>query len=54
MEFFAGGVAEGRLYDEDGTTLLNTVRHDYGSERTGGMALQTFARVSADTIEVCR
>jgi len=53
VEIMAGGVAVGRLYDQDGTTLLNSVTHNYGSIGTGGIAIRSFGAVDSDTINHC-
>ena len=49
----SGGLAIGRLYDSDGTTLLNTVSHDYLSDQAGGVAIRAFGGIYADTVTVC-
>jgi hypothetical protein len=53
VTYDGGGAYTGRLYASDGVTLLNTVTHDYGSPQPGGVAMQTFSGVDADTIILC-
>ncbi|MBW2260861.1 MAG: hypothetical protein JRG91_02725 [Deltaproteobacteria bacterium] len=49
----AGSVATGRLYDSDGSTLINTTTYDYGSVGTGGVAIRSFGGIGVDTITLC-
>jgi hypothetical protein len=49
----AGSVATGRLYDSDGSTLLNSTSHDFGSIGSGGVALRSFGSTGVDTIILC-
>jgi hypothetical protein len=53
IEIMAGGVAVGRLFDQDGTTQLNSVTHAFGTIGTGGVAIRSFLEVDGDTIELC-
>lgn len=48
-----GGMYEGRLYDSDGVTLLNSVTHDYGSQLPGGVAIRLLGGFSADEVVMC-
>ena len=49
----SGSVASGRLYDSDGSTLINTTTYDYGSIGTGGAAIRSFGGIGVDTITLC-
>jgi hypothetical protein len=51
VEYNGGGSYTGRLYDSDGTTLLNTLAVDYGSAQPGGPAIRAFGTTDIDTIE---
>ena len=53
VEIGAGGVAMGRLYDSDGTTLLGSVSHTFGSFGSGGVAFRGFSSIAIDTIRFC-
>lgn len=53
LEIGPGGVATGRLFDSDGTTLLNTVTHTFAAIGTGGIAMQSFSDMDSDTIRLC-
>ena len=55
ITFRAGGIAEGRLYDSDGTTLRATVTQTYaGGIGVNGVALRSFGGFSIDTVQRCR
>jgi hypothetical protein len=53
VEIMSGGIAVGRVYDQDGETLLNSVTHNYGSIGSGGLAIRSFLDVDGDTLEFC-
>ena len=52
VEYLGNGEYTGRLYDSDGTTVLNTLTYDFGDEQSGGVALRSFGTMSIDTIEL--
>jgi hypothetical protein len=53
VEILSGGVAVGRLYDSDGSTLLNSLSHNFGTIGTGGVAIRSFLGVDGDTLNHC-
>ena len=53
IEFLAGNVTTGRLYDSDGTTVLATVTETWPDAVTGGVAIRSFGGLVTDTIRVC-
>jgi hypothetical protein len=53
VTYDGAGSYTGRLYASDGTTLLNSVTHDYGTPQPGGVAMQTFSGIDTDTIILC-
>lgn len=54
VELMEGGSAVGRLFDQDGTTLVATVHQTFeGGVGQGGLAFRSFGGVSADTITFC-
>ncbi len=53
VDFTGGGTVVGKLYDSDGTTLLNSVTQTYGSLPVGGLAIRSFGTLDMDTIQVC-
>jgi len=54
VEFLGGGSVVGRLYASDGTTLINSVTHSYGSIPVGGVCIRSFSGFAIDTIQICR
>ncbi len=55
IEFTASDTVVGRLYDQDGTTLLNSVTQVYTSSLVGGIALRSFGDgFDMDTVSICR
>ena len=53
VEVREGGLALGRLYDEDGTTLLAAVQQTFDGMTFQGIALRSFGGISADTLVLC-
>jgi len=54
VEFLGEGVVEGRLFSEDGTTLLNSIAENFGDELgMGGIAIRSFFGVAGDTLSGC-
>ncbi|MEM9069975.1 MAG: S8 family serine peptidase [Myxococcota bacterium] len=53
VEIGSGGVATGRVFDADGTTLLESVTHDFGSFGGGGIAINAWEH-AVDSVELCR
>lgn len=51
---FDGTAAIGRWFDSDGTSLLGSVRHNYGESLVGGVAVRAFSGGDIDTLTVCR
>jgi hypothetical protein len=57
IEFIASDTVVGRLYDQDGTTLLNSVTQTYATSLVGGIALRSFGESTGfdiDTVSICR
>jgi len=54
IEFTSSSSVVGRLYDQSGTTLLNSVTQTYSTSLVGGLALRSFDGFSIDTISICR
>ena len=52
IEIQSGTTAMGRLFDQDGTTLLNSVTQAYSSIGSGGLALRSFGGFAIDSLEV--
>jgi hypothetical protein len=51
VEWDLGGTLTGRLFDSDGTTLLNTVTSSSNLFTSGGIAFRSFPNVIFDTIQ---
>lgn len=50
VEFSSGGTVTGKLYDSDGTTLLNSVTYTGVTGLPGGVAIRSFGDFALDTI----
>ncbi len=53
IEYLGGTMIEGRVYDEDGVTLLGSATETFASSVSGGVALRAFGANHIDTIEYC-
>ncbi|MCG8418195.1 MAG: hypothetical protein MJE77_09665 [Proteobacteria bacterium] len=54
IEFLGGGEVLGRLFDEDGETLLNSVTQVFNDTNlVGGIAIRSFLGNRVDTVQVC-
>ncbi len=54
VEFLGGGQVIGRVFDDDGTTLLNSVSQSYSdSSLVGGISMRSFSGNRVDSIQVC-
>lgn len=52
IDWMAGGQALGKVYDSDGTTLLNSLAQVGLPRSSGGIALRGFPSIDVDTISV--
>ena len=51
---FSGTTAIGRLYDSNGTTLLNTTSYNYGESLVGNVVVRGFGSADIDTLVQCK
>jgi hypothetical protein len=54
IELGTSSTIVGRLFDQDGTTLLNSVTQTFTTSLEGGLALRSWGDFEIDTLSICR